>query len=105
MGYKENPYYAPGDHGLVRIGEDLDLSEPFYSFDLLAVWKDDAGFYLGTDSGCSCPSPFENYEGKGDMTGPLTAEQAIEETRSLAGPNPYDRDGLNALVTAIEAAA
>ncbi len=29
---------------------------------MAVVWKDDKGnHYLATDSGCSCPSPFENY--------------------------------------------
>ena len=39
----------------------IDLSEPNYSFYLAWVLGTPEGFYLGTDSGCSCPSPFENY--------------------------------------------
>lgn len=78
----ENVYNNPEHYNLVLLGE-VELSEPDYSFDILAVWKGEEGFYLGTDSGCSCPSPFENYGGMEDLTGPLTAFDAIEEAISL----------------------
>lgn len=68
-----------------KISEDvvsIDLGEPDYSFYLLGVWKTEDGYYLSTDSGCSCPMPWENHS-EGDFTGPLTAEQAIEEATSL----------------------
>ena len=117
MSYNENPYYSPEAHGLTEVGQ-IDLSEPDYSFDILAVWHDERGFWLGTDSGCSCPSPFENYNGRDDMTGPLTAEQAVEEAKNLAegayigydyekGESVYgiyDQAGLEKLIDRIEAA-
>ena len=80
----------------------IDLSEPNYSFYLAWVlgtpegfylaWVlgTPEGFYLGTDSGCSCPSPFEDYRSLDDFTGPLTAEQVIEELDNLAQPFEYD---------------
>lgn len=42
--------------------EDIDISEPDYSFDLLRVYvrKSDGMILWATDSGCSCPSPFED---------------------------------------------
>ncbi len=67
--------------GLEMIAE-IDLSEPDYSFDLLGVWKGADGYYLSTDSGCSCPTPWESHT-KDDLTGPLTAAQAREEATSL----------------------
>ena len=70
----------------------IHLSEPNYSFDLAWVLGTPEGFYLGTDSGCSCPSPFENYRSLDDFTGPLTAEQAIEELDNLARPFVYVLD-------------
>lgn len=76
--------------GLTYVGE-ADLSEPDYSFDLVGIWKNDDGFYLGTDSGCSCPTPWENYGALSDFTGPLTKEQAIEEATNLwKGQREYD---------------
>lgn len=111
-----NPYYEPEALGLTKVAE-LDLEEPCYSFNILAVWHDEHGFYLGTDSGCSCPVPFELYNGRDSMTGPLTAGQAIEESKQLAlvstwnsdytaeVPEVHDQAGLDALVNAIGAAA
>lgn len=84
--------------GLTQVAE-IDLSEPDYSFDLLGIWKDaNGGYYLGTDSGCSCPSPWENHT-RDDLTGPLTADQAREEARSLkqfSYQKEYDIEGFNA---------
>ena len=60
----------------------VDLSEPDYSFDILGIWKTEDGYYLSTDSGCSCPYPWESHTDS-DLTGPLTAGQAIEEATSL----------------------
>lgn len=103
MSYDDNPYYKPEQYGLTKIGE-VDLTEPFYSFDILAAWKDENGIYLGTDSGCSCPVPFENYRGKDDMTGPLTVEQALEEASSLKGESTYELDEFNDFLAAIRSA-
>lgn len=88
MTWDDNPYYNPENHGLTLVSE-VELSEPCYSFDTLAVWRDEVGYYLATDSGCSCPSPFENYHTKADLTGPLTAEQAKEEAGSIK-KNSYE---------------
>jgi len=61
---------------------EVDLAEPDYSYDVLGIWKAEDGYYLSTDSGCSCYSPWESHS-DADLTGPLTAEQAIEEATSL----------------------
>jgi hypothetical protein len=107
MSWDNNVYYNPEAHGLTLVAEH-ELSEPNYSYDTLAVFKDDEGFYLATDSGCSCPVPFENYEGKGDLTGPLTAEQAVEESRTIKAvsyESDFERADFEAYISAIEAAA
>jgi hypothetical protein len=41
---------------------DIDLAEPDYSFDLLRIYlrRADGMLLWATDSGCSCPSPFED---------------------------------------------
>lgn len=61
----------------------IELEGEPWQFYLLGVWQGDDGYYLGTDSGCSCPIPFENYR-RENLTGPLTKEQAAEESLSLA---------------------
>lgn len=62
---------------------ELELAYESYEFFLVGVWINDAGdYYLGTDSGCSCPTPWESYRPEA-LTGPLTYEQAAEEITSL----------------------
>ena len=54
-----NIYYSPEFFGL-QVVDSWDVAGA-YEFDMFVIWKDDKGrFYWGTDSGCSCPSPFEN---------------------------------------------
>lgn len=67
MSWDSNVYYSPEKYGLVPVGE-VELYEPDYSFDILVLWQDKEGkFYGATDSGCSCPSPFESYNSLGSL--------------------------------------
>lgn len=60
MGYYEkDAYYQPEAFGLTVL--DV-LSEPdlWYEFHMLVAWQhEDGTVYYASDSGCSCPSPFE----------------------------------------------
>lgn len=62
MGYDTaDVYYQPDKFGLVPVAE-IDYSDGSYQFDLRVVWRhDDGTLYTARDSGCSCPSPFEDY--------------------------------------------
>jgi hypothetical protein len=57
-----NIYYSPENYGLEIVATlNGDLG---YEFDMLVVWKTKTGrkkLYWAQDSGCSCPSPFEDY--------------------------------------------
>lgn len=67
---KNNIYLSPENFGLEVVGA-VDMAEPNYSFDMLVVWKDERGqFWTGRDSGCSCPTPFEEYNDVNDLDGP-----------------------------------
>ena len=68
-----------------------ELQYEAWSFYMVDAWKGPDGFYIGTDSGCSCPMPFEWLRSPDQLTGPLTAEQAIEEITSL-GTAAYDAE-------------
>lgn len=61
-------YYSPGKYNLETVGEIEWEDEP-YQFDLTVVWrrKDDGQLLYASDSGCSCPTPFEDH-GIGDLT-------------------------------------
>jgi len=54
-----NLYSSPEKHGLTTVGE-IEWGYGDYSFDLTVVWKTaDGKFLYAEDSGCSCPSPFD----------------------------------------------
>jgi hypothetical protein len=79
--WENNPVAAPAAYGFESVGS-VELNNEPWEFYILAVLKNEQGYYLTTDSGCSCPTPFENHT-VDDLTGPLTAEQAREEITSL----------------------
>lgn len=56
-----NIYYQPADFGLEIVAE-IEYSDGNYVFDTRVVWKEIKGrkFYTARDSGCSCPTPFED---------------------------------------------
>lgn len=100
MGYYDNPVSTPGEYGFEFVGV-VEKSGYSYEFDLLAVLKNDEGYYLTTDSGCSCPTPWESHT-VDDLTGPLTAEQAREEATSLWElSQQYDEDEFVELLASI----
>lgn len=63
MGYNQpDVYYQPEKLGLKPVAE-IDYSSRSYEFDLRVVWLHELTqkLYTARDSGCSCPSPFEDY--------------------------------------------
>lgn len=65
-----NIYYDPQAFGLEVVGE-FEWTEPCWSFDTLAVWKQKRGqYWIGQDAGCSCPSPFEDVTDINELDGP-----------------------------------
>jgi hypothetical protein len=73
MKFAENPYYNPEKCGLV-IFESIDTAGS-YEFDIFCIWKklDDSTLWWDTDSGCSCPSPFDNGDHGHDLK-PITPD-------------------------------
>lgn len=68
VGYDKNPYYSPEECGLKVVGL-LEDQNADYSYDSILVVQDiETGkLYAAHDSGCSCPTPFEDIKGLGDM--------------------------------------
>lgn len=62
MGYSTpDPYHQPEKFGLTPVVE-IDYSDGSYCFDIRMIWLHESGvLYTARDSGCSCPSPFEEY--------------------------------------------
>lgn len=65
--FENNPYYSPEKCGL-EIFESIDTAGS-YEFDLFVIWKqlETGNLYWDTDSGCSCPSPFDNRDNGHDL--------------------------------------
>lgn len=68
MEYDLNIYKHPEKHGF-KIVADLEDSDECYFFDTHVVFKDiDTGkLYYAHSSGCSCPTPFEEFDSLDDM--------------------------------------
>lgn len=68
MKFEHNPYYSPDLCGLSILYE-INTGES-YEYDMLVIWKknDDGTIWWDTDSGCSCPSPFDNADNGHDLT-------------------------------------
>ena len=74
-----NVYYDPKEFGLTVIAE---LSEDeSYEFDMTVVWQhEDGTIYWDHDSGCSCPTPFENVRGISDLYVLATSIEELRQT-------------------------
>ena len=62
MKFNGNPYYSSEQFGLKIIAE-IDTAET-HEYDMFVVWLkiDDGSVWYATDSGCSCPIPFDKAD-------------------------------------------
>ena len=87
-----NVYYNPRDFGLEIVAE-IEYSTGSYEFDTRVIWKDEEGrLWTARDSGCSCPTPFENESL--DTLERLVKEEVIAEAiKELnAGANDFIKE-------------
>lgn len=62
----ENIYYSPEKHDL-EVFDEVETAGS-YEFDTTVIWDDkDGNLYWAHDSGCSCPTPFENFSTVADL--------------------------------------
>ncbi len=94
-----NPYYNPADFNLELIS--FDRPDMSYEFDTICFWKTTGGsVYSAQDSGCSCPTPFEDYDvsSLGELLPQLAycerVEHALAEFDSWGYGSSEDRDRL-----------
>ncbi len=73
--YGNDVYSSPEKHGLEVVG-GLGEKDLCYEFNELVVWRklDDGALYWAMDSGCSCPSPFEDLGDIDSLGPPLTKD-------------------------------
>jgi hypothetical protein len=69
MDYDHNVYYNPASWGM-EIFAELDNPNLSYEYETLIVLKhvESGKFYWAHDSGCSCPTPFEDYNKIEDLS-------------------------------------
>lgn len=69
MGCFDDVYSSPERYGLRMIGS-IEWDDEPYSFDMTALWvhHESGTIYAGSDSGCSCPSPFETVFSLEELT-------------------------------------
>lgn len=88
-------YYNPQEYGLVTVAT-YDAFEPGYDFDMLVVWRETATgkLWAATDSGCSCPTPFEDHTWPTDFT-EVRSWQDVKELLDTAFPRDGSRRRLD----------
>ncbi len=97
-------YYNPEQYGM-EIVVQLDDPDASYSFDMFVVWmrRSDGELFYGTDSGCSCPSPFENVTGV-EMLCQLGDMKSFERELTAWGSRYFDAQELASVVEKVEVA-
>lgn len=95
MGYYDDDlYYNPEKFGLRTVG-DVEWRNESYEFDMTVVWyhEENQRFYWASDSGCSCPSPFEAFTSLEDPdVSSGSAWQAIGMLTARHGERPDAED-------------
>lgn len=91
MTFEDNPYYNPEKCGL-SIFDSIDTADS-YQFDIFCIWKkdDDNTLWWETDSGCSCPTPFEWVK---DLN-PITADTFYNFEEALKNHRDISKEDFN----------
>jgi hypothetical protein len=92
MGWDSKDVYSnPEDFGLTIVGSaEASL---YYEFDMFVVWMDSSfSMYYASDSGCSCPSPFESYTTIEDLTKAKNVQEVHDALDSWADGSHNDDD-------------
>lgn len=89
--YYHNIYNKPE-----RFGLELKASADFadsYDFDIYALFRDSEGrWFMAHDSGCSCPSPFEDYKSAESIADGRVFNVA-DIRKGIIDPGPYSSYG------------
>jgi hypothetical protein len=81
-------YSEPKNYKL-EIVESLDDLRAFYEFNMIVVWKhEDGRLFWDQDSGCSCHSPFEDYNDVKDLN--ILTNKTFTEFEKAVKDHPAD---------------
>lgn len=89
---RDNIYSAPEKFGLTIV-DSMSMTKESYQFDILLVITDGKNFYAARDSGCSCPSPFENIQSVNKLvhlTGPASLDELVTPENDFFEKNYWD---------------
>lgn len=86
-----NPYFDSEKLGWKTVSfHEPDLS---YEYNTLCFWVTKDGLvYSASDSGCSCPTPFEGYEGNSELEITKQLERVGSYDQALAIFNSWNKD-------------
>lgn len=83
--YSDDVYYNPEKFGLQLVG-DIEWDDYSYEFDMTIVLVNDAGeYFMASDSGCSCPAPFEDFTSVESLEGPFDKQAVAFRLREGIG--------------------
>lgn len=88
MRFYTNP--GPDDPEVIGFASETEMSYEFHEFVVLR--KNDV-YYWSTDSGCSCPCPWDEHEFPGDFESG-NAIQALNALDAWSKDIPVEDDGL-----------
>jgi hypothetical protein len=93
-GYDNNIYSNPENCGLEMIATAGE--EPDYDFSIVLFLRDKASgrYFVAYDSGCSCPSPFEDHRSVSDLTEVTTRMEAIDFLNSVESRRGWSDHGV-----------
>lgn len=95
--------YQPENYGYREVGQ-VDWSDGCYQFDYTTVWqhKDSGEFFMADDSGCSCPSPYEEVRDTSDLT-PIPRMQVLIDHLTERNADNYAGDRSGDIATLVSA--
>lgn len=101
MDYDSNIYYHPEKWGM-SIFDQIDTAGS-YEFDMFIILEkdDDKTLWYATDSGCSCPTPFENINSINDLD-QITIDTLYNFEQALKNHNGISTEDYKKMYNAVK---
>jgi hypothetical protein len=102
-----NVYYTPGEFGLCLL-DSIDEPNLCYEYNTMIALQHEATgrVFYAQNSGCSCPTPFEDFYFRGpddtDLTEVTLVGDSLASFRADAERFPVDTDSQRAFIKSVE---